>query len=59
MTPTAPGIYTLVPPSGKPVALRVREVNGQLRVAMPAGFLGLLAVSVPVDQVAGTWGRAC
>lgn len=55
MTPTAPGVYTLILPSGKAVARRVRDVNGELRVNVPRGFLGLLAVSVPVGQVEGKW----
>ncbi len=55
MTPTAPGVYTLILPSGKPVARRVRDVQGVLRVNVPRGFLGLLAVSVPVGQVEGKW----
>ena len=55
MTPTAPGVYTLILPSGKAVARRVRDVNGQLRVTDPRGPLGLLAVSVPVGRVAGEW----
>ena len=55
MTPTAPGVYTLILPSGKAVARRVRDVNGEMRVNVPRGFLGLLAVSVPVGQVEGKW----
>ena len=55
MTPTTTGVYTLILPSGKAVARRVRDVNGQLRVTEPRGFLGLLAVFVPVGQVEGKW----
>lgn len=55
MTPTTTGVYRLRLPSGQVVRRRVREMNGDLWMVEPGGFLGLFSALVPLDLVVGTW----